>query len=407
MGILSPAAAILCSLGLLLAANWVRRDIPESVSRLQLVEVTSHGNFALVREQAAMYTATTANMQLESRVDGIMRSHEVASTGAPRLIFDDFHRWRVSNTAWPTGAWRYGAEYSLATSDLLAVGRLTSQGMELSLPTGLPSSLEDPVLSFITGDPLLCQPYNAGLRVDHQLTLDGERWIAASLISDEQQRRLQIYQQFFEPNPSLTRPSRRLFGWTSTWPTSQWNRELKQQGAALVSLPVRLERPNIGQEIYIPHGLIQLRRDMSGGNHTTVFDDRTGTWRKELSIATEASLEFVLPEEVIPLQATAIDFELDVKAPQRKVSVLAETEKGPITVVELNSPSIPWKATLQDPALLNAMQRGRLRFTLLVSDVSNRGEGDNPSNVITWQVDHFHAAVRGQVLAISTLSQAP
>jgi hypothetical protein len=407
MGILSPAAAILCSLGLLLAASWVRRDIPESVSRLQLVEVGSHGNYALVREQTAMYLATAANMQLESQTDGIMRSHEVASTGAPRLVFDDFHHWRVSNTAWPTGAWRYGAEYSLATSDLLSIGRLTSQGMQLSLPTGLPSSLEDPVLNFITGDPLLCQPLDSGLRVDHQQTLDGERWIAASLISDEQQRRLQIYQRFFAPNPSLKRPSRRLFGWTSPWPTSQWSRELKQQGAALVSIPVQLERPSIGQDIYIPHGLIQLQRDMSGGNHTTVFDDRTGTWRTELSIATEASLEFLLPEEVVPLGATAIEFELDVKAPQRKVSVVVETEAGPITVVELDSPSIPWKAKLETPAILKALERGRLRLSLLVSDVSNRGEGDNPSNVITWQVDHFHAAVRGQVLASSTLSQGP
>lgn len=408
MGALAPICGLLFSLGLLLAASWVRRDIPESVSRLQLVDVGPDGSFAAVREQTAMYVDSTAQMQLESQVDGLVRVDALTESGAPQLVVDDLHRWHVSNPAWPTGTWRYAAEYSLPSNQLVVVGRLDANGLKLQLPEGLPSAIEDPVLSFVTGDPLLCQPAEFGLRVDQERTVVGDRWISGSLISDEQQRRIDIYQQYFRPsNADVRHPTRRLYGWTKPWNTSKWNRELLPQGAALVSLPVRLERPRIGEEVYVPHGLVQLRRDLSSGNITTILDDYSGQWRTELTISSSADLELLLPEELIPMQIAAIELELDVRAPQRRVSLVAQTAGGPLELVALDSPSIPWKGTVTEPAVLQAMQAGRLGVTLLVSESPNFGGPGNSTNVVTWGVEHLHAAVRGQLLGKSKLSRNP
>ncbi len=407
MGLVAPGIAVVASLALLLASRWVRQDIPESVSRLQLVDIGEDGSFASIREQAAVYLANAANMQLSSNVDGVMFSSEAVASGVRRLVSEDFQKWHVANEDWPPGAWRYAAECVIPTHQLIAKGRLSGQGLTLSLPVGLPSALEDPVLSYVAGDPLLCQYSGESLVVNDQVSPDGERWIAGSIISDEQHRRLEVYQQFFAPNKFMRRPDARLYGWTTPWIGSTWNRDLKQQGSALVSLAVELERPAIGQQVFVPHGLIQLRRRVSPTNLTTAFDDLTGKWLDEVGMASQVEMEFILPSQVVPLDVQAIDFELDVVAPQRTVALSVITDSGPVEIAKLDSPSIPWKQSISDPAILTAFQGGRLAFSLNVSDLPAASSEYGTTSVVTWHIDHFHASVRGQMLPQSGISKGP
>jgi hypothetical protein len=407
VGLVAPCLAVVAGLAMLLAANRIRSDIPESVSRLQLVDVGDNGSFASIREQASVYLSNEANMQLESKVDGVMRSSEAVTVGVRRLVSEDFQKWHAANENWPPGAWRYDANYVVPTQGLVAKGRFSAEGLELSLPSGLPSVLEDPLLCYVPGDPLLCEVSAGGLRVNDQLTIDGERWITAAIMSDEQQRRLEVYQQFFEPNKLLHRPDSRLFGWTTPWSGSTWNRELKQQGSALVSLPVVLERPAIGQEVFVPHGLIQLHRRSGSAGLSSAFDDITGTWRDDVGIASQVDLEFRLPPEVVPLDLQAIDLALDATAPQRTVTISAITDAGSVEIVRLDSPSIPWKQTITDPAILKAFQGGRLPVSVSISNLSSEKDEFGASSIVTWHIDHFHAGVHGQLLPKSSLSKNP
>ncbi len=96
------------------------------------------------------------------------------------------------------------------------------------------------------------------------------------MLSTEQQRRIDLYQQFFQSAGDIQRPTRRLYGWTPPWQVSQWNRELQQPGAALVALPVALQRPDVGEEVFIPHGLIELRQGLKAVGATTTFNQQTG-----------------------------------------------------------------------------------------------------------------------------------
>ncbi len=157
IGWLAPSLAVATSLSLLLAASWVRRDIPESVSRLQLIDVGDDGSFAVVREQSGVFLDRQSPMQLDSQIDGVMRSSEAVTSGVRRFTVDDFEDWNVSNEAWPPGSWRYQSEFAKPTSDLTVLGSLTEAGLQLEMPAELPAPLEDPVLSFVGGDPLLCR----------------------------------------------------------------------------------------------------------------------------------------------------------------------------------------------------------------------------------------------------------
>lgn len=405
IGWLAPALAVLASLTLLLAATWMRRDMLESVARLQLIDIGDDGRTGLIREQTAVYLDRLSDMQLDSQIDGNMRTSDAITSGVRRFNTEDFEKWNMANEAWPPGSWRYQAKFAMPVDELSVRGHLTAAGLQLEMPAGLPAPLADPILSFVPGDPLLCRASGKEITVDPRLTVSNGRWIADSILSAEQQRRMDVYQEFFLPQADLQRPARRLYGWTAPWPTSQWSREMQQPGAALVALPVSLQRPEVGQEIYIPHGLIALQQGLDALGTTTTYDEQTGQWRPDLLVTANAELDFVLPSEVIPFAATSLALELDILAPERIVTLSARGPAGPIQLARLDSPSLPWTGTITDANVLQLAADGRLEILLQVSQRQAEAEADIGSSYVTWQVAHFHASLRGSVLAQSSLSQ--
>ncbi len=404
IGLVTPLAAIVISLSVIAASNWIRRDIPESVSRFQIVEVGADGNFASVREQSTVFLASTTSMQLNSMRDGSVQISEAVTSGVSRNVQEDFQKWNVSNEAWPPGLWRYELQATLPTENLVVRGVLSKAGLHLQMPDNLPSSLEDAVLGFIPGDPMLCEPVDRGFHVNNSIHIGSDRWIAGAFLSNEQERRIELYRQFFDANHQRPLPTRRLYGWSQPWNGASWNRELKQLGSALVALPIALDRPPPGTEISVPHGLIRLQRDTTVANITSTFDDRSGKWRESNATGTEAEMQFVLPQEVVPIAASAIDLKLDVTAPQRDVVVSVRTRSGVVELVKLDSPSIPWTATISNPAVLEAAKDGTLNVLIQVSQSRNTDSNGIASNMVHWQIDHFHASVRGTVLEQSSLS---
>ena len=252
---------------------------------------------------------------------------------------------------------------------------------------------------------MLCDPSDGGFLASTTIHVDGDRWIAGSLLSDEQQRRLEIYRSYFQPDKTIQRPQRRLYGWTPPWSHSNWNRDLKQLGSALVSIPIELERPMIGAEVFVPHGLIRLQRDVTNVSRTATFDDRTGVWRKENSDGAEVGLLFTLPPEVIPFAASAIVLELDIRAPQRDVSIVMQTKSGDIELAKLENPSIPWSKSITVADALESARDGILNVQMKVSESRSQKSQGLAASVIPWQVDHFHVSMRGTVLAKSSLSK--
>lgn len=404
IGLVTPVTALLVGVSVLGATSWIRRDIAESVSRFQIIEISGDGHTASIREQAAVYLASSTTMQLSSNQDTSVHISDAITTGVQRLLQEDFQEWKLSNDSWPPGTWRYETEYTQSVKQQVAIGTLSPSGLHLQLPENLKSGFEDSVLSFSTGDPMLCEASDGGFNVKNDITIKGDRWIAGTILSDEQQRRLEIYRAFFNDDSPLQRPVRRLYGWTPPWKGASWDRELTQVGAALLALPVVLQRPPIGSEVLIPHGLIKLQRNLSSSAITSAFDDRTGKWRSNVSAGTVAEMQLVLPPEVLPIEANEIDLELDISAPQREVTIFAATRGGTVELAKLDSPSIPWSATVSDPAILDAVRDGTLNLTIKVSDSRSLDSRGLASNMVRWQIDHCHASIRGTTLPKSSLS---
>ena len=398
IGIAIPTLAIVFSGGMVLATSFTRLDQPESVTRLQLIQVAEDGASAVVREQAAVYLKAGRQMDLSGSVDGAVQIDEGLQSGVQRRTQNGFQTWQLNNVSWPPGFWRYSSQFRVPTDDLKVKAILDSDGLRLELPE-LPSPLEDPVLSYTLGGRMLVGGSGPTRSVDPSLTAKDGRWIAGTLISTEQQRRLEIYKQFFAPGDRKQYLDQVLYGWTDVWPeTPGWSQELEKSGSALVALPVELQRPDPMELIDVPHGLVRLQNDESRLGSSLAFDGQTGEWVRELTSAATANLQLVLPKELVPFEAEYLDLMLNMEAPQRDVQLRIETEQGVVFTQDFNEPSIPWSSRVSDPRVLEAAKDGSLNLILEVSERKDLKQGESSSRSVPWQVNNLEASYRGRVV---------
>jgi len=171
---------------------------------------------------------------------------------------------------------------------------------------------------------------------------------------------------------------------------------------ALVSMPLALGRPASGSPITIPYPFIDIKISKEGSS-SPVFLEGTGRWISQSSNRAETSLEFRLPDEVLPLEPTEIDFDWELQAPRRKVKLswLRTKDQTLVELVNFDGPSLPWKASSSDPALLEEFRDGLLTLRLEVA------EDQEPGSSIPWRIKHLRLKVHGTTLSSNPLRSNP
>lgn len=393
-GIIAPALAMLAAMPLIIAAWMQKRDIPSMVSVFQLVQFSDPSG-GTIRESAAVYNGASMPMQLNSKSAGYIIPDPAIDGGIKTITTDDFQSWSMSNIAWPTGVWKYNSAISIPDTSMLAVAQFTPEGLSIQIPPGLPSELKDPVLCYMVGAPTLAKNSdNKHILVDGSYPAEGERWTLDSMVDSEQLRRNGIYKKLFESSDRLQAPSRTLFAWTDVFAGGgEWSPKLDKRGIALVSIPLALTTPRAGSEVYIPYTMIDVR-SADVGSSSPIYLEGIGRWVNQSSNKSEAFLEFVLPSEVTPMEIASIAVDFDVQAPRRTVrlSSIANDKAAPIEIANLNEPSIPYKATIEESQILQDFQDGKLIVKIEVSD------DREPDSSIPWRIKHLRLAVRGKTL---------
>ena len=405
IGLIAPAIALLSTLPLVYASTRTRSEIPPLSSELQFVQFWPNGG-GLIRSKGAVYLNASRSMGLVGKSDGFAIPSENIESGVRSLLTKDFESWQLSNNDWPPGTWRYQSEVALSQGAYVAKSRLTEKGLEIDLPEGLPSTPEDLVVNFNPGSPSLVRSVVQDKRVllDGELPADGNRWTSSAIVSDEQGRRAAVYTSHFSPSETRRSPTpRSLFFWTKRWPEApNWNSPLDNRGAALVSVPIELTLPDAGSSVYIPYSLIKVEPQEGKMAVSTIYNYRTGYWAGESALDAVADMSFVLPPEAVPLEATAIHIDWDIEAPKRNAKLVWSSKNSPIDIVAMNSPSIPWRGTIDNPRVLKDLSDGRLDLSIEVtSDKSSDPSSQN--SFITWKTKHLRISVSGKTLPRNNL----
>lgn len=398
MGAMTPAIAFALGGMLLAAKNFVSMDVEECVAKFQYIEVSEDGNYAAGHECAAVFLEDTEALELAFDADGTAAPAEGITNGIHQFVHADFQDWRMANGSWPNGTWQYESDFVLDLDEQIVVARFTDQGCEYSIPKEIQGGLSDAVVAFAPGQAMLGQDFGELKFADGVTRIGPERWIAGTLISNEQKRRLEIYDQMFASEVERrTAPRRVLYGWTELWQGPKWSREFTAKGNALVRLPVRLLRPKSGEKIFVPYGMVELRQSPGQPGSSTAYNERTGRWRPGVNASLDRQFQFVMPEELRPFQADSVSFEMDVSAPKRIVEISVVTEGGEIPLARLDGPSLPWVHTETNPLVLAELEDGRLDVRVQVSARTDVEANAKVTSVVTWKVDYFNASIRGSV----------
>ena len=375
------------------------------VSELQFIQFWPNGG-GIMRGKAAVYLGASRSMDLVGKSDGFAIPSENIESGIRSITTTDFQNWLLRNTDWPPGTWRYKTEIGLPNESFTARAKLTAKGLELELPQGLPSQAEDTVVSFTSGSPSMGSliDQNDRLLVDGNLPAEENRWTSASIVSDEQGRRASVYNALFRPSETRrVPPLRTLYFWTQLWPQSpSWKPSLERRGAALVAVPIELATPDVGSDVLIPYPLIKIEPQEGNIAISNILNYRTGYWADEASKEAKADLTFVLPPEVVPLAATSINIDWDIKAPKRTVKLIWSAKDSPVKLVELTSPSIPWKGTIDDPRVLQDLSDGRLNLRIEVTNGDSL-ENSSQNSYVSWRINHLRISVSGKTFPRNNL----
>ena len=409
VGVIAPVLAIVASAPLFLASLWSRNEIPSMSTELQIVTFWPNGG-GLIRSKSAAYLSSSRPMDLIGKLDGYSIPSENIESGIRRLTTKDLHDWQLSNSQWPPGTWRYTSEVSLPAESLVANARLTSKGLEIQIPENLPSAPDDVVVNFTRGSPNLgtWSVPNRQLVVDGDLSADGNRWTSDSIVSDEQGRRAKLYSDLFLPSENRRSLSgRRLYFWTKLWPQApKWSSDLASRGAALVCVPIQLETPKTGSEVLIPHSLILIEPSNAELSASNAYNHRFGQWSDEMAMDAEVDLSFVLPPEVVPLQATSLQIDWSVEAPNRTAKLIWGAEATPFELTSLDGPTIPWRGSVTDPRVLNDLVDGKLDLKISVKKIG-AADSELQDNFVSWRIKHLRIKVVGKTQPRSNISVQP
>ncbi len=406
MGILAPTLALIASVPLIMVAVVQRREMFDMVSMLQILTYSSQG-CGVLNEKAAVYASSSRKMELHGNADGFALPSPTIESGIRSLTTADFEKWSLSNDAWPTGTWRYSTEMALDSGNFTARGVLSNQGLTVELPSHFKFPLEDAIIGYAPGTPSIGKAMqgNRSWQIDGSLPAGGDRWTGESFLSEEQLRRAAIYQDIFNVRNPRRPPTRSLFGWTDIQGQgATWDVDLVRRGSALVSLPIELVTPEVGTDVFIPYPLIRIEQSATSSN--SMYNASRAKWIEESSLDTQAIVAFSLPPEVVPLAASKIDIEWDIKAPQRRAQLYWTKGGQRIDIVNLNEPSLPWRGTIENAEVLNDLSDGWLELHV---DVTNHQAKDlqSQNRFVSWRLKHLKLSVAGRTLPRSNIATLP
>ena len=427
-----PAATALSAIVLVMIGSANTSSIPPTSSIFRLANVSSETNEIHADTLAAFYSPETVELPLEVDLSGVVAPDLQDLTGTvKRAVWDDDGRCRWEQVDVASGSIRFARaeESRLLESPLRARATFGPNGLDGRIigvdQMGTPS------------DAILAAPPAPHSEVTINATgafqagpndvLSPTEFLSGTMLSDEQQRRQDIYRKILKPRQSNAYPQRpSLFVWGGSRSLGLTTPELFQQsGATLYAVPLDIGRTPAKQPFLIPPTFIRITSADAKAGASAVYNPRTGRWMKDATLPTQSYFRFLLPREVLPCQVQRAEITLKIHAPSRTVELMGVKDGAQVAVQTRESPSGVLTFTIDDPALLELDEAGGLRFGVTVSRTVTQikaaaaeaaaardrppappdpGKTVDPREVndsfehSTWQIDYLRLQATGETL---------
>ncbi|MFO0871954.1 MAG: hypothetical protein U0935_23760 [Pirellulales bacterium] len=391
-------------------------SVPAMLTHAQLIQFQPQSNEAQIEGLAAVYDQQSRAVTWEGMERSWVVPDPADDASVRRLIWTDRDGTQTQNAAVQAGAVGLAGEWgSRQLAQHIGVrGRFGADGFAGTFTRGELKTTEDPVLVQPAAPALAVRLSGDGhLVAGPDDVLAAGQYTAEALLSDEQRRRQEVLRQLFDPSDTTVFPqSPSLVFWTEpqvagvTYPEG-----FAIHGTALGLVPLEIERTDPGTPFRIPSPFLKVQTVAGRVGTSTAYDARTGLWVRGLTRATEVTLRFQLPDQVLPAELTRAVLTIRGNLPSRTLQVLAFEGAGPVTVRELSN--LNGVATVElTAAQLPLDARGGVRLALGVGETSKqRGQreqkADQASGLVdpsedvdnsTWHFDYVRLQVDGRTL---------
>ena len=421
MGLVIPGLAITSST-VLLGAGWNSRStIPASTAIIQFVQAIPGTDDIRTSGLAGLFANEFQTHPLSGSQGGWMRPEMAGLEGTTRrLVWSDIDQWSWENLPSKPGL-RMVAFQTAGRVDrpVEAVAEFGARGISgrMVLPTGV-----EP------GDAMIATPHGRmGVEIQSdgaftattEAVLGANQYLSAHVLSDEQQRRSRVMSQVLAPESGSARsPLPVLLVWTNPWEVgTSLVRGSDTVGSALVSIPLRWQRPAAGAPVVIPTPFLPFRevQGPDGMRPSGLYDVRVGKWSERTGSAT-GWLAFTVPGDVLPLDVKSATVTFKVLGPLGRLelsTVVAGQRHQSLKV--WGTPVGTMTHEITDPQALQLDARGRLLLRVDVGQLRTGSEHAEPAPSPTkpgagdpasyWQFEDVSLQLRAEIPPAKTSPQ--
>jgi hypothetical protein len=328
LGWIGPGLALGVAAVLLIIGRLNRHTIPPTAATVEFTEAVPGTDDIRTRGTVALYNPESAPSPIGTTRGGRLMPDLAGLEGsAKRLVWSDFDSWSWEHVTLA------GQRLAPFTQSATLPERIEARGA--FGPEGLSGHFAIPGTT-APDDALIATPYG---RMGVDLKADGtfrapagnefgpDQFLAAGLLSDEQDRRRRTYAmlipQTFAGEDSPTDPL--LFVWTDRSQAGfEFGAGRRAAGAAVVAIPLSFERPPGGTAVRIPPPFLPFRSvDLPDGTPSSpLWNHHRRQWIERSQPAT-AWLRFQMPKELLPVALDRLRLVLQVTGPVGRLEVSA------------------------------------------------------------------------------------
>lgn len=409
LGAIGPGIALAISVVLVLLGRQQRNAIPPTVANLQFIQTIPGTDDVRIAGVAGVFNSDAGTATINAQQGGwLLPDAAGLESTTRRMVWTDLDHWQWEHL--PESAGTRSATFQSTTVSaerFEAHAEFGPDGLagHLHLPGGRRPS--DAIVATRDGrfGVELGSEGAFAARADH--VLSSEQFLAAGLLSDEQDRRRRLLQKLLENPQRLDFPEGpHLLAWTEPWDAGfQFGDNRRSLGAALLCVPLKLQRPASGTKVRLAPPLLPYRAAFGpdGSTPTGWWDALHRQWI-EKSQPAEAWLRFQIPQALLPIAVERARVTVRVKGPVGKLA-LAGHQPSTNAIVPLKTwvdPVGTLSLDITDADLLSVSNDGGLLLRLSAGDPDRpeltKLETAENSGMIYWQIESLSLELHARTI---------
>lgn len=408
-GAAGTALALGVSVILLSIGFAQRRSVPPTVAKVQFIEPLPGTDDFQASGLMGIFAPDASKTIFASQGGGWGLPDRFDQSGQTvRLVWTDFDTWNWKNLP-PISGLRTASFATSGSSGARIEARATfgPEGLIGHLSTGTLAAREDAVLATRHGRIGVDLAPDGSFRILASDVFSSEQFLASNLVSDEQNRRRRTLMNLLaNPDRPDYPPDPKLLVWTDPADLRfQFDDSYRSLGAALVAVPLALERPPAGTEVAIASPFLPYRAvtGPDGLAPTGLWDFRRREWQ-DRSLPSSAWLRFQVPSVLLPLEALHGRVTVQVAGPVGKLELVALRGKETVLLKTWMDPVGTLSLDITDPALLQISEEGGLLLKVSGGDPARPHLTKSSGKTSYWRIESLRLELQARTAESGPLS---